>query len=904
MTKKLQVIVYHHTHWDREWWAPFQEIRFRLVELIDELLDTLESDPEFQSFVLDGQTIVLEDYLEIRPENRQRLLNFIRNGRIYCGPWYILPDEFLVSAEAHIRNLWLGEKVSQQLGFDNLNVGYIPDTFGHISQMPQILSGFGFDNAMIWRGLGGSEEEMPQEFWWESPDGSRVFTYWFPDGYYVVDFLHFDNPDKSYDETYGRVRASLERWSKRATTNYLLMPYGGDHRKIDKRLPRILKQVNEEFEDFAELTWGTTKDFMDRVKRAQPELTVRHGELRANGQEYPHLLPGVVSSRMYLKQRNFGVQTELEKYSEPLSAAAWLRGGKYDYGMLWKAWQTLIKNHPHDSICGCSLDEVHREMLPRFDESLQMSRLVTRAALEYINGRIATDTLAEGETPLIVHNTLLETRSESVRMPIGHQQPIAPRTHEIVDESGVQIPWQVREIADRQTLTDKWGYTEVEFVASNVPGLGHKTYRLRARTEPQNNKQVNFNAVQSTSELKGSVHASDLRIGNHALENDLLKVVVERDGTLTLTEKTTGQVYSGLNAFVDGGDAGDTYNYSAPLVDEVRCSIKEARVHVSVSEAGTVSSTLRVELTWLLPKELSSDRLCRSSEYVLQTIVTHVTLKSLSPVVSIRTEIDHRILDHRLQALFPLGAEVKVAHAEGHFDVVERAIAAAESGNGWPETPTTNWPQQGYVSVSDVRTGLDSPRGLTIANRGLPEYEILDDGTGTVALTLLRAVGWLSREDLLTRRGGAGPEIPVPDAQCPGPQVFEYAIIPHGESGWNETGAFREAHRYLAPLVGAKSERHSGTLSLEEGLITLEGESTLVQSSIKKAEHGDRLIVRLWNASAAGTEATLRFSRAPKSVCYANLKEEEVGAIVTPVDDHRFMVSAGAKQIVTLSISF
>ncbi|MCL6442376.1 MAG: alpha-mannosidase, partial [Alicyclobacillus sp.] len=301
MTEQVQVIVYHHTHWDREWWATFQEIRHSLVKLIDELLDILEADPDFKSFFLDGQTIVLQDYLEIRPENRERLLQMIRAGRIHCGPWYILPDEFLVSGEAHIRNLWLGLKLAEELGFSNLPVGYLPDTFGHISQMPQILQGFGLGQAMVWRGLGGSVEEMPQEFWWESPDGSRVFTYWFPDGYYMVDFLHFDNPEKTYEETFGRVRRSLERWKPRASTQWLLMPYGGDHRRADPRLPRLLREVNAEFSGFAEFIWGTTKDFLDKVQSEARAWPVRQGEFREQGPQHPHLLPGVLSARMYLK---------------------------------------------------------------------------------------------------------------------------------------------------------------------------------------------------------------------------------------------------------------------------------------------------------------------------------------------------------------------------------------------------------------------------------------------------------------------------------------------------------------------------------------------------------------------------------------------------------------------------
>src|SRR5947209_542346 len=154
-SRHFRILVVHHTHWDREWWTTFQDFRIRLVDVIDQLLNTLEVNPRFRSFLLDGQTIVLGDYLEVRPEEQSRVTEAIRRGRIECGPWYILPDEFLVGGEAHIRNLWLGRRTASRLQIPLQQIGYLPDTFGHIAQMPQILQGFGIDNAFVWRGYGG-----------------------------------------------------------------------------------------------------------------------------------------------------------------------------------------------------------------------------------------------------------------------------------------------------------------------------------------------------------------------------------------------------------------------------------------------------------------------------------------------------------------------------------------------------------------------------------------------------------------------------------------------------------------------------------------------------------------------------------------------------------------------------
>ena len=185
MTRTLTVV--SHTHWDREWYQPFQEYRLRLVQLIDRLLDLLDGEPAYRCFTLDGQTILLEDYLEVRPYRREKLQDYVQQGRLQIGPWYILPDEFLVSPEATIRNLILGDRVARQFG-PKMQVGYIPDSFGHVSQLPQILRGFGLDTAVTWRGIGPA----PNEFRWIGADGTDVLAIHLRGGYGNAAFLPYD----------------------------------------------------------------------------------------------------------------------------------------------------------------------------------------------------------------------------------------------------------------------------------------------------------------------------------------------------------------------------------------------------------------------------------------------------------------------------------------------------------------------------------------------------------------------------------------------------------------------------------------------------------------------------------------------------------------------------------------
>jgi mannosylglycerate hydrolase len=621
-----------------------------------------------------------------------------------------------------------------------------------------------------------------------------------------------------------------------------------------------------------------------------------HGELRTIGAQYPYVLPGVLSARLYLKRLNWEGQTWLERYAEPLSAIASLHGRRYEANLLWTAWELLVQNHPHDSICGCSIDPVHREMLTRFASSRQIAEILSAKAAAHLNDHIDTSSLAPCDRALVVHNTLPRDRTDWTTVTL-EREPISPRTHRLLDDRGDAVPFEVRDVEALRPMSDRAVWTEIGFVAPAVPALGYRTFRLEPRTVPLHRTAKLFNAAQPAAAGKGSAPESDLEVGGHTIQNEYLRVEVDpRDGTLLVVDLASGETYRGLNAFDDGGDAGDTYNYAAPLSDMVLRSDRNSRVHVSLAEAGYARATLRVDLDWSLPDSLADDRLSRSSAYVEQRISTFVTMMAGVPRVEVRVEWVNAARDHRLRALFPLGTPVGISHAEGHFAVAHRPVHIGESGNGWPELPVPEMSLGDWVSVDD------GVRGLTIATRGLPEYSVLPDGRGTVSLTLLRAVGWLSRDDTQVRSGGAGPQVPTPDAQCLGPCIAEYAIIPHS-GGWCDSGAFRIAESYTAPLYGSATDRHEGDLPLVGGLLRLDGEHTLQMSACKRSEHGDELIVRVWNLAGAWTEARLTSSRPVTRVRRVNLAEEPLPDGDLPMDDGVATLRVGPAEIVTLAVT-
>ncbi len=380
--KKVHVI--SHFHWDREWYQDFQGFRLRLVYAIDELLDRLEQDHEYRHFTMDGQTIVIDDYLEIRPENRARLLKLIQQQRISIGPWYVMPDEFLVSGEALIRNLLTGFRRARACGVEPLKCGYVTDIFGHNSQLPQIMQGFGIGHALLFRGFKGGADRG--EIWWEGADGSRLLALKLDEDRAYSDFFFFirwpfTGREPAYPRTglVERAAGMLKYKAERNAAGTVATFDGVDHIEIEAQLPWLLKTLNlaEELNG-TEFVHSTLPVFFKELEESQVDMPVFYGEQRTpsfNG-VCNALLANVLSSRVKLKQRNQQCETALVNWTEPWSVFAGREGKPYPSRMLQKAWEFLMQNHPHDSICGCSIDQDHRQVLPQVHAFSQPLRAV------------------------------------------------------------------------------------------------------------------------------------------------------------------------------------------------------------------------------------------------------------------------------------------------------------------------------------------------------------------------------------------------------------------------------------------------------------------------------------------------------------------------------------------------
>lgn len=861
-----------HSHWDREWYRSFEQFRSMLVTMIDDLLELLERDEGFRYFTLDGQTVVLEDYLAVRPEKREEIRKLVTEGRIVTGPWYVLPDEFLVGAESTVRNLMTGTRMASSFG-KTMTVGYIPDSFGHIAMMPAILRGFGIGTALVYRGFGGEPGEQTSEYWWKSPDGTRaLMIHLFRHGY-SGGYFHQES-EREILERFAGLKEELDR---RATTSHRLLMNGGDHHWPDPRIPETLALLRNSFAGTFE--HSTVERYAGAVRNEVGELPVVEGELRFGYRYAFAVLGGVYSSRIYIKQANWRAEMLLERYAEPLNALACAMGMRSLSPLLHHAWSTLMKNHPHDSICGCSIDPVHREMMTRFAAVEDIGTSVVDASLEHI---LPYDDMAAGDDRyLFFFNPSPFPRTEVAEADIrffrkdvvvglnpdvvvGAELPSAGG-FALIDGSGREVPCQV---------LGKAGAYDITYSHYNYPKQTHGD-RFSVLVEAKDVPPCGFRGFRIEKRRKLIPPVSGVTAENGSVENRFLRVSVDARGVMTLVDKEGGKRFTGLNVFEDSGDAGDEYNYSPPLRDRVVRSGK-TRARVTVAERGPLRAALVVHLTLRVP--VSGDRTGRARRLISIPVTTRITLGAHSRSVECETSVDNRARDHRLRVLFPAGVRTDRVSADSQFCIVERVQREYDLRSFTIEHPARVAPMQRFVTVR----GKD--RSLTLFAYGIPEYELQLDGKGTLALTLLRCVGVLAGDDLITRPGGkAGWHNETPDAQCQGIHTFRYAILPHGggDPPWGEFVG-HESERFHLPLLPLR-RKNSAPLPLESSFLSLEG-GGLVLSALKESEEGGGIILRVYNPGPADADGVLRSARPVKKASFVNLNEEITGEAEVAAD--------------------
>jgi alpha-mannosidase len=652
------------------------------------------------------------------------------------------------------------------------------------------------------------------------------------------------------------------------------------------------------------------------VRLGQPRLEEFQGEFRWG--KYSEILQGVYATRIHLKQANQRVETLFERYTEPLAAAAWLSGAEVPEGaqdLLWTGWRWLLKNHPHDDIYGSGIDAVHEEMRYRFDQAEQIGEILVRDSLRQLASRI--DFSSQPGMPVLVWNPLGWERHEMAvgEIDFDFDDPRAG-CFQIVDASGNVLPSQVlqeEEVFWMETLkANRKRRLRVAFPVE-VPACGYATVFVQ----------------QAAPGLQPPTRDDDWKITASSAENRFLAFEIAPDGGLDVLDKVSSARYTGLGHFEDVEDAGDEYSF-CPFPESIPITTRGLPAAVRLAVQGPNLVTFEIQRQLELPESLSADRQSRSSKTVMIPLKTRLTLYRDQPGLYIETEVDNRALDHKLSASFPTDLNPEQVVVDQAFLVMHRDIDLPVS-SGWVEDPTPLMHQRSFsdLSTEPVLSETKGGRGLAIFNRGLPAVEVARTAGGTkLALTLLRCIGWLSRDDLWNRRVAAGPLVPTPDAQCQGRYTFEYAIFPHS-GDWRNVYAW--AYNYTAPLLVARADTHEG-LDLREMNITRDDPAKirwkhsgvlwrsrgvlppqaaflsvdrrqLVLSAFTCSHQpeSEALVVRYYNISDDALTAHLTSLLPIQEAWLADLNGRRLQALPL-LDAHTLELPVGAHQVITLEL--
>ncbi|SFP86634.1 glycoside hydrolase family 38 C-terminal domain-containing protein [Enterovibrio norvegicus] len=740
MKKQLHVI--SHTHWDFEWYFSAHESLIQLIYHLEEVMDALENG-EVDNYYLDGQLSIVEDYLSACPQHKERFCHLVESGKLKIGPWYSQTDQLIISGESIIRNLQLGIRLGESLGGCEM-LGYVPDAFGQSMDMPKIYNGVGIDKTVFWRGL--STDVYPyREGQWQSEDGSHVLFYNIKDGYYVGGQLIYSDDAISL----------TNQVEKDCLSDHVALPLGGDQRFVDRNVKERIALFNQKLADAnidSQLIESSYDKLFASLNAQDLPMDTLSGEM-IDGQ-VSKIHRSIYSSRADHKRLNDMLERRITLELEPLMALATRYGIGYQPELINNLWRTMTRNHAHDSAGGCNTDKTNKIILERFEQVDQTSS----AARDYLVRKLAdSQPELDNGTRLTLFNTLPVSREQVQDITLSTKSPQFTLSTLAGENVAFDVTAQTQHyngsIQRNPEDNDPNGYYYQTDIAVQyaLPALGFTSL-----------------VIQEVAEKDALVLPTVL--GKH-IENDRYRIDYQ-NGELNLTDKQTGQHWPQAFTLRDGGDDGDTYDYSPPENDWV---ITLSFSHAAcTTQSGQCKQQMTLKGSWLLPENLEAraqgfrDTVC---EYTV-----NVTLTNDEQPLQIDVTIDNQADDHRLQIVINSPIKAKESIADTPFGFARRPLFQTQLADwrerGWKEEPCGIYPMINYANLHDEQASL------TVFAQGIKEYEVLiesaEQPSGTLALTLFRSVGWLGKPDLLRRPGIASGQqfkyIPTPDSQMKGHQ--------------------------------------------------------------------------------------------------------------------------------------
>ena len=880
MKRKIHVVP--HSHWDREWYFTTSRSKVYLMKDLGDVLDTLESDPEFKYFMVDAQGSLLDDYIKWRPQDKERITKLVKMGKLVIGPWYTQTDQLVISGESIVRNMYYGMKRCESFG-KYMNVGYVPDSFGQSGNMPQIYREFGIEDTLFWRGVSDDMVEHT-DFNWKGDDGSVVFTTQIPFGYYIGGKIPED--PKENDEFWEK--ECLEKAGGRSATRHIYFPNGFDQAPIRTNLPQLIKERNEKDPE-NEYVISCIEDYIKDVKSEKPELEEVQGELVIA--KHMRIHKSIFSSRSDLKVMNTQIQNYVTNVMEPLLTISYNLGNEYPHEAVAEIWKLLFENAAHDSIGSCISDTANEDVYVRYKQA----RDIAINLVELHSRLIATNVKNSADMTFTLINTLPQKREDTVIV----KTYVPGGKFAIVDEKGNNVDYtiiQSRDLTDyvlSQIITidpsrkfyipDHVFEVTMAIKANDVPALGYVQYSVD--TEKDSHKEMEEKSV---------------------LENEYYTIEVEKDGSLTIVDKENNVTYKNQGILVENGDDGDSFNYSPPRKDlEVFSNESESSVKISGSD---VYSQAVIHFDMVVPENL--EERAEGKVSVTMPVDMTVALRKGSKVIDFNVKVDNKGLSHRLCVVFDSQIVSAFNYADQQFGLIKRPnyyekemklymesmnnrsekrtgiqelANWANDQSTWQEPPISIEPTQSYVSLTDGKTGV------AVIPQGVREYEVLDDSK--IRLTLFRTYGFMGKENLIYRPGRASGEriIETPAAQLLKQMEFNFGFTTYA-GDINDADIDTLAKQYDTNMeVYTYAEFLNGRLIFSQREIEgkndivhslFETEGNLVVSAIKKAEEDDGYIIRLYNGKDhRNLDDKIKFNFDVKEAYYTNLREEKTEAI-------------------------
>ncbi|WP_270525156.1 mannosylglycerate hydrolase [Longibaculum muris] len=808
-----QVHIVPHMHWDREWYFSAEESKILLINNMEEIMERLENDPDYPTYTLDGQTSVLEDYLTMMPQNKERLKKLVQDGRLIIGPWYTQTDEMVVGGESIVRNLLYGHKDCQEFG-SCMNIGYLPDSFGQSGQMPMILNGFDIHRSMFWRGTSERMGTDKTEFYWQSDDGSRVLTQLLPLGYAIGKYLPTD-----FDELKKRCDKYMPVLDKGATTDHILIPNGHDQMPLQKNITDVVEQFHHIYPD--KHFFLSSYDNLFKELEKKDNYDTLHGELLDG--KYMRVHRSIFSSRSDIKTMNTMIENKLTNILEPLASLAYTLGFDYYHGVIESIWKEMMKNHAHDSMGCCCSDKVHQEIVNRFMiANEKIDRLIDfykRKITDAMDCHISLDKLT-------VFNLLTYQRKEVIEAQITTRM----KSFKLVDKDKQIIPFEIVHqeiidpgIIDRQIVHygnyDPFVRYTIHFKDS-IPAMGYKTYFILE------------------DEIQKEISMQDCSL----FENEFYKISFHDNGTIDIYDKKRDCLYQEVLLLEDGSDDGDGYDYS-PIKDDYIIRSHHVKANIEIQQNG-MKKVAQISYDMSLPKDLNSrkEKVCDGQIHVC----FEIELKDGSSYIGIKAHIQNNVKDHRLRVMIPLQIQGKMSISDFQFGMIKRPVYDLSMDvwekEKWSERPDSIYPMLSYVTIEGSH--------MAAITNSIREYEIVGKNYETLALTLYRSVGYLGKEDLVRRPGRpSGIKLPTPDSQLLKEMTFEFALTSYS----NDKDLSILAKEYLTPLVSYNKMPYNAMKLNDVDFFTpyeyslFEQESHLTLSTLKKAENEDRLVLRVFN---------------------------------------------------------